>query len=198
MSDERKTTCLYLDPEILFIAQEKCKEIYGSRRMISRIVNDFLTEFVTDGEMIDRPDPIKQKARELANKKLREIREQQKIISNSEASKLEAEEYRQKRGNAVENAAIRVFLKYRNFSRCLPENDPDFDHVDEFDHAVSEISRLAGYDVDPAEVIRIYHEKTRTRYTGSKEVEALADGIPFCEDDLSESQAIDLYRRSLS
>lgn len=166
--------------------------------MISRIVNDFLTEFVTDGEMIDRPDPIKQKARELANKKLREIREQQKIISNSEASKLEAEEYRQKRGNAVENAAIRVFLKYRSFSQCLPENDPDHERIDEFDKAVSEISRLAGYDVDPAEVIQIYRQKTRTRYTGSREVEALPDGIPLYDEDDEHGLADYLSRRNLS
>ena len=169
LSDDRKATCLYLDPEVLYIAQQKCKTIFGSHRMISRIVNDFLTEFITDGEIVDQPDPIKQKARELMSKKLQEIREQQKIISNIESAKLEAEEYRQNRETAVKNAAVRVFLKHRDFARYIPENDPSFEYLDQFERAVSEISQLAGHDVDPAEVIRIYYQETKTRSVNSRE-----------------------------
>jgi len=186
-----KRTNVIIDEEVLLLARMKGLE------NLSDFVRKALESFVLDDEDYTIPNPIHEKAKAIAEKMKHELRSQKKIIGEKEAAAFEVQEYQQKRHTAIENACVKTFL-HRNFSRCLPENDPDFDHVDEFDHAVSEISRLAGYDVDPAEVIRIYHQKTRTKYTGTREVEALADGVPFCEDDLSESQAVNLCRRHLS
>ncbi len=187
-----KRTNVIIDEEILLLARMKGLE------NLSDFVRKALEAFVLDDEDYTIPNPIHEKAKAIAEKMKHELRCQKKIISEKEAATLEIQEYQQKRHAAIEDACLKTFLSRRNFSRCLPENDPDHDHVDEFDHAISEISRLAGYDVDPAEVIRIYRQKTRTKYTGTREVEALADGVPFCEDDLSESQAVNLCRRHLS
>lgn len=188
-----KRTNVFIDEEILFLAR------YKGLENLSDFVRKALEAFVLDDEDTKIPNPIHEKARAYAEKVKHELRCQKKIINEREAAALEVQEYQQKRAIAIEAACIRTFLATRNFSRSLPENDPDSDHFGEFEHAVSEISRLAGYDVDPAEVIQIYHQKTRTRYTGSREVEALTDtSTPFCDDELTGSQADDLYRRTMS
>ncbi len=156
MSEDRKTCCLYLDPEVVLLAQWKCKEIFGDRRKISQIVNDFLSDFVTDGELIDRPDPIKEKARELTNQKIRQLREQKKIISQSEAAKIEAETYRSTRDTAVRNAAIRIFLKYRVSEKWLPEHDIHGDRLDDMERITSEICTLSKHETDVGEICAIF------------------------------------------
>lgn len=185
-----KRTNVIIDEEVLLLARMKGLE------NLSDFVRKALESFVLEDEDYMIPNPIHEKAKAIAEKMKHELRSQKKIIGEKAAAAFEVQEYQQKRYTAIESACLKTFL-HRNFSRCLPENDPDSDHFDEFEHAVSEISRSAGYDVDPAEVIKIYHQKTKTRYTGSREVEALVDGVPFCEDDLSERQAVDICRRYL-
>ncbi len=172
MSEDRKTCCLYLDPEVVLLAQWKCKEIFGDRRKISQIVNDFLSDFVTDGEITDRPDPIKEKARELTRKKIKEFREQKKIISESEAAKLEAEQYRSNRDTAVRNAAVRIFLRYRISEKWLPEHDVHGDHLDDLEKITGEICKLSGHDTDTGEICAIYRGIHGMRYISYTETSA--------------------------
>jgi len=150
-------TTVFIDEEILFLAR------YKGLENLSDFVRKALEGFVLDDDDIKVKNPIHEKALEYAEKAKHNLRCQKKIISDQESATLEVQEYQQKRDNAVEQASIRVFLRYPNFVRCLPENDPDADRFDEFEHAVSEISQISGYDVDPAEVIKVYHAKTGTR-----------------------------------
>lgn len=189
-----KRTSIYLDEDILFLAGHK------GLKNLSDFVRQALESFVLDDEDYKIPNPIHEKARLFAEKMKHELRCQKKIISEKEAATIEVQEYQQKRYTAIENACLKIFLKHRNFSRILPENDPDSERFEEFEHAVSNISLISGYDVDPAEVIRIYRQKTGTKYTGTREVEAPADGIPFYDEEDERPHGLGeyLYRRDLS
>jgi len=148
---------------MLFLA----KEVLGLKNF-SEFCELCLESYVMSEKPID-PHPINEYVKELSARIVRDIRSQTLLISENEAAKLEAEEYRLNRETAVKNAAVRVFLKHRDFARYIPENDPGFEYLDQFERAVSEISQLAGHDVDPAEVIRIYYQETKTKPVGSRE-----------------------------
>lgn len=187
-----KRTTVYLDEDILFLASH-----HGiTTGKLSEFVRKCLEGVVLAEDEIERPDLIRSKAMKIAADMKRELRAQKKLISEQETVSLEVQGYQKERHDAIEAAALKIFLKYPRFSQWLPENDPDFNFVDNFERAISEISKLSRYEADPAEVIRIYHQKSGTRYVGSRLSE---DHTPItCDDGEPTPAAIDVIIRGES
>lgn len=169
----KRQTNLYLDLDLVLLARTKLLDSTGDDNL-SELVNELLGEFVGAEEI---HNPIRQQVRTLMEKKRKEYLSQKKIITDQEAVEIEVREYQEKRAAAIERACTSVFLKYRDFRRCLPEHDVDFLHIDEFNRAVADISHLAGYDVDSREVIAMYHQKTGTRAVQSRETMESVYGV---------------------
>jgi hypothetical protein len=166
-----KRTNVIIDDEVLLLARMKGLE------NLSDFVRKALESFVLDDDDYRVPNPIHEKAKLIAEKMKRDLRAQKTLLDDKEASKIAVTDYQQKRQTAIEQACVTTFLKYRDFARCLPENDVDFDHIDQFNHAVDEISRLAGHEVDSRDVIAVYHQKAGTRAVGSRETGESVYGI---------------------
>jgi len=166
-----KRTTVYLDEHILFLAS------FHGITNLSDFFRKCLESVVLTEDEIDQPDLIRIKAKRIAAAMKHEMKAQKKIVTDQEAAMTEAVEYREQRREAVEAACLKQFLKHHDFSRYLPENDLDFIHLERFEQAVSEVSSLSGYDVDPREVIAIYHQKAGTRAVGSRETGESVYGI---------------------
>jgi len=166
----RRTT-VYLDEDILFLAGH-----HGITNL-SEFVRKCLEGVVLAEDEIDRPDLIRSKAMKIATEMKKELRAQKTLLSDHQSTQNEAQEYKQKREEAITKACTTTFLKFRDFGRCLPENDPDLDRTDIFEAAVSQASKLSGYDVDPREVIANYHKLAGTRQVRSRETDESTLGI---------------------
>lgn len=166
-----KRTTVYLDEDILFLAG------YHGITNLSEFFRKCLESIVLAEDEIDRPDLIRSKAMKIALDMKKELRAQRTLLNQESAQVSEAQAYKQARDEAVRQACVTTFLKYKDFGRSIPENDPDLDRTDLFDAAVSHASKLSGHEIDPREVIAIYHKMAGTKPVRSRETDVNTFGI---------------------